>query len=97
MLSALLLLNCVCRGDSVELYFIHEVIEGRHRQGKENALIEEALLIAYFSGKACSYVDDIIKTVMMTTCRCCYHLLNAKDRPKIISSVMLTTIGITVM
>ena len=33
----------------------------------------------------------------MTTCRCCYHLLNAKDRPKIISSVMLTTIGITVI
>lgn len=32
----------------MELYIIHEVIEGRHRQGKENALIEEALLYHIF-------------------------------------------------
>lgn len=93
--STATVLKCVCRGEKVELYFIHEVIEGRHRPGKENALVEEAFLIAYFSGKACSYIDDIIKMVVMTTCRC--HLLNAKNRPQIISSVMLRTIGITVV
>ena len=46
LLYAAVLDVCV-EGRKAELYFIHEVI-GRHRQGKESTLTEEALLIAYF-------------------------------------------------
>lgn len=77
---------------------MQQIMSGKREEAqarKANALIENDLLQGVSLAKECLQLNDTIKMTMMTVSRC--HLLNAKNRPKTLLSLMLTTTGSTIM